>query len=227
MESLQIYQQLSAYAAKTLSALDDYLHKVLKPEDADRVITFIKQHQKNIVTGLGILTVYILGKALFKFGNSGTGNSKRVKNKKRRKHHKHKHKTETRAKIDPIEISRHQISAAMNEFDSEFLPKLNSLLSRVEEREEAISGPDAESNKKLLIKAATECSYKDAFQYQRLYFNEQLLKLIMRLDSIDTQGQINLRNTRKQGIKRIQGALDRLDSYKSRMQSLIDQKIIA
>ena len=226
MESLQIYQQLSAYAAKTLSALDDYLHKVLKPEDADRVITFIEQHQKNIITGFGILSVYILGKVLFKFGNSGTGNSKRVK-KKRRKHHKHKHKTETRAKIDPIEISRHQINTAMNEFDTEFLPKLNTLLSRVEEREDAICGPDAESNKKLLIKAASERSYKDAFQYQRLYFNEQLLKLIMRLDSIDTQGQINLRNTRKQGIKRIQGALDRLDSYKSRMQSLIDQKIIA
>ena len=198
----------------------------MKPEDADKIIVFINQHGKNIGTGLGIIGIYLLVKAFFGGRNSNTKNRKKRK-KKRRKHHKHNQKAGTTAKIDPIELAQLQIRNVMNEFDTEFLTKLNSLLARVEEREEAIRGPDAKSNKELLIKAASECSYKDAFQYQRLYFNEHLLKLVMRLDSIDTQGNANLRQQRKEGVKLIQRTLDKLDSYKNRIQSLIDQKIIA
>ncbi|QPG75107.1 hypothetical protein FOA43_002448 [Brettanomyces nanus] len=197
------------------------LHKVLNYEDAEKVVTFLEDNQQRVLIGVSAVAAMLLVRMVSGGGKKVKENSQSRRKKKHHKHRKHKNKQQqsvTEAlKLDPVDISKLEISTIMREFDNKYEPKIRAFLEKIEERETS----------KTSKRTDTSVSYKEAFQYKYLYFNESLLKLLMRLDGVETLGKEELRIGRKTCIKKIQEECNKLDRYKVRIENLAKQGVTA
>lgn len=208
-----IQQQASVYMDKFLSAINTQLHKIVKPEDADKITKFISDNRQQICIGLGAIALLALTNSIL---GGGSKKSKKRRRKHKKKHHHHKDKSES-VHLTPEQSAKLQITKVLDEFESEYVPKIEKLFDRVEQSENDLKDP--KSAEKHRAKIGT-VSYKQTYRYQYLFFNESLLKLLMRLDGVQVSGNAKLRAERKEGIQHIQKYCKKLDSFKPRIDAL-------
>lgn len=199
-------------SAELMSRLSEQLHKILKPEDADKIMAFLDQNQQTICWTIGGLAMFFLGKKLIPKPEA----PKKKKHRKRKK--KKLQQTELKeaaVALDPAKLAALQIQSITEEFEKEYLPGLQELFKSVDKQTE-----HPKKNKQAP-------SYKDEFNYRYLYYNESLTKLLMRLDGVETFGNEEVRASRKQAIKTIQGYCTELDKYKPKIDALKEKGITA
>ncbi|KAG7827173.1 hypothetical protein KL920_004833 [Ogataea angusta] len=139
------------------------------------------------------------------------------KPKKRKKSKRSKLQKPEQPKLRPEQQAQQDIDAILRDFETNYVPEMDKYIEAVEQ-EIAKPSPPKRKSKKSAKKA--DASYKQKFEYQYLYFNESLLKLLMKLDSVEIHDSQDLRAKRKQGIKTIQSYLKKLDSYKPEIDKL-------
>ncbi|KAG7906387.1 hypothetical protein KL906_004479 [Ogataea polymorpha] len=139
------------------------------------------------------------------------------KPKKRKKSQRAKLQRPEQPNLSPEQQAQQDIDAVLRDFETNYVPEIDKYIEGVEQ-EIAKPGPSKRKGKKSAKKSAV--SYKRKFEYQYLYFNESLLKLLMKLDSVEIYDNQDLRAKRKQCIKTIQKYLKKLDSYKPQIDKL-------
>ncbi|KAH3666851.1 hypothetical protein OGAPHI_003300 [Ogataea philodendri] len=117
--------------------------------------------------------------------------------------------------VNPQEVSKTQIEQILADFNTNYVPAIDEYLEQLKVLLAAPEPSKKKGKKKTAKKQAPpQVSYKEKLEYQYLYFNENLLKLLMKLDSVEIHENQDLRLQRKQAIKAIQGYLKQLDSFK-------------
>ncbi|KAG7786229.1 hypothetical protein KL910_004262 [Ogataea haglerorum] len=139
------------------------------------------------------------------------------KPKKRKRSKRSKLQKPEPPNMSPEQQAQQDIDAILRDFETNYVPEMDKYIEAVEQ-EIAKPGPSKRKGKKSAKKS--DASYKQKFEYQYLYFNESLLKLLMKLDSVEIYGSQDLRTKRKQCIKMIQNYLKKLDSYKPEIDKL-------
>ncbi|ESX03572.1 hypothetical protein HPODL_00069 [Ogataea parapolymorpha DL-1] len=139
------------------------------------------------------------------------------KPKKRKKSKRSKLQRPEQPNLSQEQQAQQDIDAVLRDFETNYVPEIDKYIEAVEQ-EIAKPGPSKRKGKKSAKKS--DVSYKQKFEYQYLYFNESLLKLLMKLDSVEIYDNQDLRAKRKQCIKTIQNYLKKLDSYKPEIDKL-------
>ncbi|KAG7876707.1 hypothetical protein KL938_004320 [Ogataea parapolymorpha] len=139
------------------------------------------------------------------------------KPKKRKKSKRSKLHRPEQPNLSQEQQAEQDIDAVLRDFETNYVPEIDKYIEAVEQ-EIAKPGPSKRKGKKSAKKP--DVSYKQKFEYQYLYFNESLLKLLMKLDSVEIYDNQDLRAKRKQCIKTIQNYLKKLDSYKPEIDKL-------
>ncbi|GMF02299.1 unnamed protein product [[Candida] boidinii] len=150
--------------------------------------------------------------------------------------------------IDPVTRSNLEIESVLNKLNTEFVPSIESFFKEIETRLEEINKKSNGDNSSVSSKGKKSkgkkskkqqqqqqqqqqqpqqqnetstpgsTSYKDDLNYRYLYFNENLLKLLMRLDSVEAHGNDELRQKRKEAIRRIQNYHSSIDEVKPKIE---------
>lgn len=111
------------------------------------------------------------------------------------------------------------IDAVLRDFDTEFLPLIGKLKSVVVERITAVQTEQP-------IADQTGRSYKDALEYQAKFLEEGLLKLIMRLDGVETGQDGDLKTRRKAAVKALQTGHREVDNLSVKIASLKSHNVL-
>ncbi|GMM30162.1 hypothetical protein DAMA08_029070 [Martiniozyma asiatica (nom. inval.)] len=112
------------------------------------------------------------------------------------------------------------IDQVMKKFNELYLPLVISLKSTVVERLDQLQHEEFNADN---LKDGK--SYKDALQYQALYLEESLLKLIMTLDGVEHNGDEEIKNERKKAIKIVQAGHNEVDNLSQKIKALNEQGV--
>lgn len=160
-------------------------------EQLNKLCGWLKQNDTTIIySTLGAITLT----TLYLFSGS---NSSSKKSKKHRKSHKVKIKKEKVIPVDPIQQGKEIIAFVKKELNETYVPLVEQLEMDVE----------AENTS---TEPREPVSYKQSTQYRKLFLNETLLALLLKLDGVTTE----LRTERKAAVKEIQMFLRRVDALK-------------
>lgn len=197
---------LIPYYNSAVDSIADVLAPYVSQKQLDDSIEFLKDNDKNAILitagALAMATLYII---------SGGNTKKNKKNKQSSKSRKVKIKKEKVIPVDPIKFAYDTINKVKRELQETFIPQIDKL-----EQDVAIerNGNNQESVKKDDNRISSSSSYKEGTEYRQLYLNESLLKLLMNLDSVETQGIEDIRTQRKATIKEVQVQCKRIDALK-------------
>lgn len=201
---------LIPYYNSAVDSIADVLAPYVSQKQLDDSIEFLKDNDKNAILitagALAMATLYII---------SGGNTKKNKKNKQSSKSRKVKIKKEKVIPVDPIKFAYDTINKVKRELQETFIPQIDKL-----EQDVAIerNGNNQESVKKddnrISSPSSSSSSYKEGTEYRQLYLNESLLKLLMNLDSVETQGIEDIRTQRKATIKEVQVQCKRIDALK-------------
>lgn len=201
----------------------------VSPEKLDQVCRWLKQHDEAVLySTLGALVLGTL--YLASSGNDKT--KKRSKKPSSKKSYQVKVKKEKVVPVDPVKQSYDTINSVKDELKNVFTPQVDQLEKDVERELAGKKEIEGKKNKHKKKKAGSKnklkehtsneapegaaktSSYKDSTKYRYLYLNEALLKLLMRLDGVETQGIEDIRVQRKATIKLVQEQCKRVDALK-------------
>ncbi|ODV82855.1 hypothetical protein CANARDRAFT_10146 [[Candida] arabinofermentans NRRL YB-2248] len=161
-------------------------------------------------------------------GGGGKTTSKKSK-KKRSKKRTSVTEAVTIPVVDPITSSNNEIDSILKDLN-EITSKLQVFYKDVDLKTDELNKMNEKKRKGKKKKGKnistntndiTPTSYTDKLDYKYLYFNEYLLKLLMRLDSVDIHEDETLRTRRKQSVKQVQFHCKQLDDYKLKVDKLI------
>lgn len=110
------------------------------------------------------------------------------------------------------------IDAVLSEFETTFLPLIGKLKTTVVERITEVQGEGTIEQDPR--------SYKEALEYQAKYLEESLLKLIMRLDGVETSEDAELKSRRKAAVKTLQVGHREVDNLNTKITSLKQRGVI-
>lgn len=150
---------------------------------------WLKKHDTTVIySTLGAVT---LG-TLYLLSGSKKG-PKEIK--KASKPRRVKIKKEKIVKVDPIQHGKDTIAEVKKQLYEVYVPLLEQLEKDIEDEN------SSESPKKPV-------SYKESTQYRKLFLNESLLALLLKLDGVTAE----LRTERKAAVKELQSYLKRVDA---------------
>ncbi|GME83532.1 unnamed protein product [Ambrosiozyma monospora] len=134
--------------------------------------------------------------------------------------------------LDPVTAGNNLIDQINTEFKEDYEVPLNKFFNTVDLRyaelkgEQEEVGPDGEKKAGTITRESTpksprgKGSYKEKLGYQYLFYNEHLLAMLMKLDTVESQGDEKLRIRRKETIKFVQGYCKKLDACNAKVKEL-------
>lgn len=160
-------------------------------EQLDKLCGWLKQNDSTVIySTLGALvftTLYLI---------SGTSSDSK-KSPKSKRTPKIKIKKVKTIPVDPIKQGLQIIKTVKAELDEKYIALVETL-----EKDVAAENAGVETKEPV--------SYKDSTQYRKLFLNETLLALLLKLDEVTA----DLRTERKAAVKEIQTLLKRVDAIK-------------
>lgn len=106
------------------------------------------------------------------------------------------------------------IDSVLNEFNTDFVPLIGKLKTTVVERITELQSLEGEPEK------VETGNYRDALEYQAKYLEESLLKLIMKLDGVETGEDVELKTNRKAAVKALQMGHREVDNLSVKIAAL-------
>ncbi|TID29765.1 hypothetical protein CANINC_001683 [Pichia inconspicua] len=177
---------------KGVSLVSPYLNgKQLR--QLDEICVWLKQHDKTVLySTVGAVTLGTLYLLL------GTKRRPR-RSEKNNLSRKVKIKKEPSVKVDPIQSGKETIATTRKQLYDVYAPLVEQLEEDVaSERENGLQQKPT--------------SYKESTEYRKLFLNESLLNLLLKLDGVTPE----LRSERKAAVKELQNYLKRVDAIRLR-----------
>lgn len=199
------------YFYKAIDKLAEYLSPYVNENQLSETCLWLKENDRVVVLStFGALTIATLYLTL-------SGKSSKKGKDKRKRSYKVKIKKEKVIPVDPIKLAYDTIKNVKEELTNTYIAQVDKLEHDVLAENKHKS--DEKSNNKSNKKSETtdekpQIPYKESTKYRYLYLNEVLLKLLMRLDSVEPNGIEDIRMQRKAAIKEVQSQCKRLDSIK-------------
>lgn len=199
----QTVDTIVPYFYKAIDKLAEYLSPYVNENQLNETCLWLKENDKAIILStFGAITFATLYLTL-----SGE-NSKKGKDRRKRSY-KVKIKKEKVIPVDPIKLAYDTIKNVKEELTNTYIAQVDKLEQDVLEENKLKSEGKLQSTDEK-----PQIPYKESTKYRYLYLNESLLKLLMRLDSVEPNGIEDIRMQRKAAIKEVQIQCKRLDNIK-------------